>query len=81
MATGTPVAASNVPAVAEVAGDAAIFFDPEDVDSIEASIERLLGSADLLAELIERGRARAAEFSPERLAQRRLAVYQAVAPT
>jgi glycosyltransferase involved in cell wall biosynthesis len=79
MATGTPVAASNVEAVAEVAGDAAILFDPEDVGSLVASNERLIGSADLRAELIERGRARAAEFSPERLAQRTLAVYETVA--
>lgn len=78
MATGTPIAASNVAAVAEVAGDAAILFDPEDVESLEASIERLVGSAELRAELIERGRARAEEFSPAQLARRTLDVYDSV---
>ena len=42
MASGAPVAASNIPAIAEVAGDAAALFDPEDVEDIAAVVSGVL---------------------------------------
>ena len=42
MARGVPVACSNRASLPEVAGDAALLFDPEDVEAIRAAIERLL---------------------------------------
>ena len=38
MASAAPVAASNIPAIAEVAGDAAALFDPDDPEDIAAVV-------------------------------------------
>src|SRR5581483_3701226 len=42
MACGTPVITSNRSSMAEVAGDAAVLVDPEDVESIAAAISQLM---------------------------------------
>jgi glycosyltransferase involved in cell wall biosynthesis len=69
MACGCPVAASDVPAVRAVAGDAALLFDPLSPPSIAAALRRLLDDAALRDDLRERGRARAALFTWDATAQ------------
>jgi len=76
MACGCPVAASKTGAVAEVCGDAALLFDPNDVDAIEAAISRISSDARLRSELSEAGIKRAANFTWERTARRHLEVYR-----
>src|SRR4051794_35781067 len=78
MACGTPVLASNVYALAEVCGDAAELVDPYDVDAIAAGLAHLLQDERRVAELRERGLARAAEFTWRRSAERHLECYQSV---
>ena len=63
MASGAPVITTNVSSLPEVGGDAAVYVAPEDEAEIGAALERLLRSPDERAELAERGRRRAAEFS------------------
>ncbi len=63
MARGLPVATSNVSALPEVAGDAALFFDPESVDAIEGATRRLLTDDRFAAELAAAGLRQAAKFS------------------
>ncbi len=63
MLRGLPVACSNTPALAEVAGEAALMFDPERQEEITAAIQRLLGDRALAERLAERGRERAASFT------------------
>ena len=63
MARGLPVATSNVSALPEVAGDAALFFDPESVDAIEGATRRLLTDDRFAAELTAAGLRQAAQFS------------------
>jgi glycosyltransferase involved in cell wall biosynthesis len=63
MACGTPVITSNVSALPEVAGDAALLVDPADPDDIASAIGRLLEGQDLRKDLAVRGRARAASYS------------------
>lgn len=75
MEHGTPVATSNVSSMPEVGGDAAIYFDPYDVQAIADATDRLLGDADLRAKLSAAGRVRAGEFSWERAADLTLAAY------
>jgi glycosyltransferase involved in cell wall biosynthesis len=70
-----PVACSNRSSLPEVAGDAALLFDPEDTDAIRAALERLLGDAALRAELARRGRERATLFTWERTADGTAAAY------
>ena len=78
MACGAPVACSNVSSLPEVAGDAALLFDPDDVGEIAAVLERLLADADLRARLSTQGLAQAARFSWTRTAEQTLAVYRNV---
>lgn len=63
MLRGVPVACSNTPALAEVAGDAALTFDPERLEDAVAAIRSLLADRALAQRLAERGRARAAKFT------------------
>ncbi len=79
MAAGLPVATTNRGSLGEVAGDAALLFDPDDEASIAAAIERLLGDADLRAHLSAAGRARAVLFPWSRTAAATWAVYEEVA--
>jgi glycosyltransferase involved in cell wall biosynthesis len=78
MARGVPVATSARGSLAEVAGDAALVFDPEDPAAIRDAIERLLGDPELAAALRAAGRERATLFSWERTAQLTAAAYERV---
>jgi len=76
LACGTPVVASNVSAVPEVVGDAALQVPPFDVEALADAIERLLRDDGLRAELRERGLERAALFSWEKTAAQTVEVYR-----
>lgn len=78
MACGTPVATSNVSSLLEVAGDAALLFNPEDIDDITDKMRRLLTNSELRASLRQRGLARAAEFSWKKAARQTIQVYREV---
>ena len=78
MRRGLPVACSNTTSLPEVAGDAALTFDPERPDAIAAAIRRLLADADLRDDLRRRGRERAARFTWEATAQTMLESYRRV---
>jgi glycosyltransferase involved in cell wall biosynthesis len=54
-ACGTPVVCSMVSSLPEAAGDAALFFDPFDVDAIAGAIERTYNDNAVRAKLVERG--------------------------
>jgi glycosyltransferase involved in cell wall biosynthesis len=75
MARGVPVACSDRSSLPEVAGDAALLFDPEDPAAIRSALERLLADGDERARLAARGRAQAARFSWERTAELTSASY------
>jgi glycosyltransferase involved in cell wall biosynthesis len=75
MARDVPVATSNVSAMPEVAGDAALLFDPRDEEAIAGAIARLLTDAQLRAALVRRGRARQAQFTWAAAAAGTLASY------
>jgi glycosyltransferase involved in cell wall biosynthesis len=76
MARGVPVACSNASSLPEVAGDAALMFDPDDVAAIAASIERLLGDPAEAERLRVRGLERASQFTWERTARLTLESYR-----
>jgi glycosyltransferase involved in cell wall biosynthesis len=76
MARGVPVACSGVSSLPEVAGDAALLFDPADPADIARSIDRLLGDAGLRAQLAQRGLERCRAFTWERTAGETLASYR-----
>ncbi len=76
MACGAPVACGRSSSLPEVAGHAAMYFDPEDAGSIAQSLARLLRNPGYRRLLGERGRARAAQLSWERTARLTLDVYR-----
>ena len=76
MARGVPGACSNRASLPEVAGDAALLFDPSDPAAIRAAIERLLGDAALRERLRAAGLERAVQFSWERCARETAAAYE-----
>jgi glycosyltransferase involved in cell wall biosynthesis len=75
MARGVPVACSNASSLPEVAGEAALLFDPHDQAAIASAISRLLSDETLRARLHARGIARARQFTWERTARLTLESY------
>ena len=76
MARDVPVACSNRPSLPEVAGDAALYFDPEDQSAVSAAVRQLLVDESLRSALVERGRARVRLFSWRRTAEATLESYR-----
>jgi glycosyltransferase involved in cell wall biosynthesis len=76
MARGVPVACSKRSSLPEVAGDAALMFDPEDVVAIRSALEGLLTDRGLAERLRVAGRERAATFTWERTADLTVACYE-----
>jgi glycosyltransferase involved in cell wall biosynthesis len=75
MACGVPVACSDIPALREVAGEAAMFFDPQDVEGMVRVLEVAWQRAE---DPVWRAaaRARAGQFSWQETARRTLEVYR-----
>lgn len=63
MACGTPVVCSNTSSLPEVAGDAALYFDPRNVDDIARTLHRALTDTALRDTLRARGLARVKQFT------------------
>lgn len=78
MACGTPVVCSHAGSLAEVAGDAAVYFDPQSVDELAAALERVLSCATLRQRLLARGLTRAAMFSWKKCVEKHVEVYRSV---
>ncbi|MBI2453894.1 glycosyltransferase family 4 protein [Candidatus Peregrinibacteria bacterium] len=68
MAAGCPVLCSNASSLPEVAGQAALFFHPEDGNALEKALFRILEDEPLRRHLIAAGRMQAAKFSWEKTA-------------
>jgi glycosyltransferase involved in cell wall biosynthesis len=75
MRRGVPVACSNASSLPEVAGDAALFFDPRDPAAISAAMRRLLDDRAFADRLRAAGTAQAARFTWEATARGTAASY------
>jgi len=78
MALGTPVLTSNLGALAETAGGAALGVNPEDTAGLAAALLRIADDDALCAELACAGRRNAERFTPDRFAERLTQAYAAV---
>jgi glycosyltransferase involved in cell wall biosynthesis len=76
MASGTPVVCSNTSSLPEIAGDAALLVDPENVAELAEALNLALWDERLRVELREKGLAQAAKFTWEAAAQQTLAVIR-----
>jgi glycosyltransferase involved in cell wall biosynthesis len=78
MSAGCPVLSSNTSSLPEVVGDAALSFDPKDVEMLRYALLRVAESAELRADLVLRGHAQRRLFTWERCAQQTLDIYRRV---
>jgi glycosyltransferase involved in cell wall biosynthesis len=73
---GCPVCLSNASSFPEVAGDAAMFFNPHDAQSMQDTLKEVLVSSALRKELSAKGFERSKEFSIERMVEQTCDVYR-----
>ena len=76
-----PVLCSNTSSLPEVAGDAAIYFNPDDYTSISEAIEKIIYSNNEKGNLIKKGRERLKLFSWEKCAEETNKVYKKILDT
>ena len=79
MGLGAPVVCSRIPALVEVAGEAAALFDPEDADALGRLLEHLLEARGERESMRQAGFARAAAFTWARAAETMAGLYERVA--
>ena len=75
--SGCPVIASNVTSIPEVASDAALCVDPLSVEQIKTTMLQVLQDDALRASLVQKGYARARQFTWEETARQTFAIYEA----
>lgn len=78
MAMGTPVVSSNATSLPEIGGDAALYFDPYNVDDMVEKISHILNDQKLRKSLIEKGSKRYQKFSWEKLGKETLRIYESI---
>jgi glycosyltransferase involved in cell wall biosynthesis len=75
---GCPVIASDRSSLPEVAADAAVYFDPEDDESIANAVDQVVMNDSIRGDLRRKGTERLNHFSCEQTARQTLAVYQSL---
>jgi glycosyltransferase involved in cell wall biosynthesis len=78
MSCGTPVITSNVSAMPETAGGAALLVEPKSTEEIASAMRRIVSDTALVDRLREQGLRHATKFSWDRTAREYLNVYETV---
>lgn len=78
MACGLPVAASQAPAIPEVAQEAALYFDPNSPEEMAEKIIMILEDESIRQDLISKGKQRAHNFDWKDTAAETLAFYNQI---
>jgi glycosyltransferase involved in cell wall biosynthesis len=78
MACGCPVITSNLSAMPEVSGGAAILADPRDIAGLAAALRQVVSDSSMRQTLRQRGLARARELDWKEFAAANLAIYRRV---
>jgi len=76
MRYGIPVITSNKSSLPEVAGDAAIICDPDDIEKIASSIGRVLHDPELRGDMIRKGYENLKRFSWDDAAHKTVHVFE-----
>jgi glycosyltransferase involved in cell wall biosynthesis len=76
MSLGCPVICSNTSSFPEIAGNAAILFEPTSVESIRVAVERVLSSPCLAANLAKLGYEQVKKFSWDKCARKTSEIYR-----
>lgn len=75
MSCGTPCIISNVSSLPEIAGDAALQFDPGRIAELSEAVHNVLSSDETTADLRRKGLKRAEAFSWKKMAQETMTLY------
>jgi glycosyltransferase involved in cell wall biosynthesis len=78
MASGIPVVTSSVSCMPEIAGDAALFIDPENPTSLAFAAQLILTDNELAEKLSANGKKRAALFTWDNAIKKTVEVYHEV---
>lgn len=78
MAAGTPVICSNIPALKEIAGDAAVLCDPAGLPQMREALEKIMTDPAYAAQLQKKGASRAENFHWDTHVGQMLHVYEKV---
>jgi len=76
MSVGLPVISSNASCLPEVYGDAALYFNPDDVNDLVSCLETYLKDQDLRFTMSTKGYQQARIYSWQKMAKETLAVYK-----
>jgi glycosyltransferase involved in cell wall biosynthesis len=74
MMYGKPILASNVTSIPEVAGEAALYFDPRKPDEMVEALRRIMSDEGLYRRLTEEGRKQLEQYRYEDMVKQYLAV-------
>lgn len=75
-ANNCPVCLSNTSSLPEIASDAAVYFDPDSVDSISNAIKKIVYDQAFSKKLVEKGNERLNIFSWKKCAQQTVQSYE-----
>ena len=76
MSQGIPVVISNRSALPEINGNAALYFDPDDVDEIKNSLNKVMLDKNLRAELIQNGKEQLNKFNSAKNIKKTIDIIQ-----
>lgn len=78
MVHGAPVVSSSATCLPEIYGDAAVYFDPLDIEAMAVKITQVLGDKELAEDLAKKGRAQAVKYSWQKMAAQTLDIYKKI---
>ncbi len=78
MTLGSPVITSNTSSLPEVAGDAALYIDPNNYYELAEMMLKVVDNSTLRKEMINKGKTQANKFSWERTAKVTLDIYRSL---
>jgi len=78
MARGVPIACSNAACLPEILGEAAIYFNPLDIDDMAEKMRSILSNDEIKKELVRRGFEQVKKYSWEKMARETLKIYKNV---
>lgn len=78
MKFGCPIIASNRSSLPEIGGNAALYFEPDNLDSLIVSVNQILHNKDKKTELVKNGELRVKLFSWEKCAQETYNFYRKI---
>ena len=78
MASGCPVVSSNSAPMTEVLGDAALFFNPYDVEEMSSAMKKMLEDENLRDRFQQKGLERARIFTPEKMTEEIISLLESI---